>query len=59
MYQRLSNHSLRRFGVATALGVLLGTGGLFSLLESAVHAEGDIEPRDPFESLKSSSSTLR
>ena len=43
MYQRHSNHSLRRFGLATALGALLGTGGLFSLLESAAHAEGDIE----------------
>jgi hypothetical protein len=50
MYQHRSNHSGRRFGVATALGALLGAGGLFSLLEDAAHAEGDIEPRDPFES---------
>lgn len=41
------NHSLlRRFGVATALGALLGAGGLFTLLGSAAHAEGDIEPVD-------------
>jgi hypothetical protein len=50
MYQHRSNHSLRRFGVATSLGALLGAGGLFSLLDGTAHAEGDIEPRDPFES---------
>ena len=50
MYQHLSNHSLRRFGVATGLSALLGAGGLFTLLGvgGAAHAEGgDIEPLDP------------
>jgi hypothetical protein len=50
MYQHRFNHSLRRFGVATSLGALLGAGGLFSLLDGTAHAEGDVEPRDPFES---------
>jgi hypothetical protein len=50
MYQHHNptNSPLRRFGVATALGALLGAGGLFTLLGSTAHAEGDIEPRDPF-----------
>ena len=51
MYQHNNptNSTLRRFGVATALGALLGAGGLFTLLGSAAHAEGgDIEPLDQF-----------
>ena len=51
MYQHHSptNSPLRRFGVATALGALLGAGGLFTLLGSAAHAEGgDLEPLDQY-----------
>ena len=49
-----SNHStVRRFGVATALGALLGAGGLFTLLGAGGPvnaldvAEGDGQPQPP------------
>ena len=47
MNQHPNHSSLRRFGVATALGSLLGAGGLFTLLGAgSAQAEGDIEPPD-------------
>jgi hypothetical protein len=46
MYQHLNptNSTLRRFGVATALGALLGAGGLFTLTGTA---SADYEPVPP------------